>query len=94
MRNLRRRPRPWWCRARDSLAHKDKLELRGLLERPGRLALPAQKGLLERLGPPEQPGRLAPLAHRRRLTRAGNSQHMVGGRGWRREAVASTGTVP
>ena len=65
-----------------------------------RLGLPAQKGLLERLGPLAQPGlpaRLAPLAHRllrRRLTRAGNSQHMVGGRGGRREAVASMGTVP
>lgn len=65
---------------------------------PVRLGLPAQKGLLERLEPLAQPGlpaRLAPLAHRllrQRPTRAGNSQHMVGGRGWRREAAALAGS--
>ena len=67
---------------------------------PVSLGLPAQKGLLERLEPLAQPGlpaRLALLGHRllrHRPSRAGNSQHMVGGRGWRREAGAWTGAVP
>ena len=67
-----------------------------ILGLPVRLGFPAQKGLLERLGPLAQPGLPARLAHlllRRHLPRAGNSQHMVGGRGWRREAVAWRGTV-